>query len=86
MQEALLDGLLEGSYKVAVQAGVGQALLHVLHRCPALWVVHHNVKHLTNAQLSHSLIHVVVQPPLPLLQAAALYCNQLAVTTWPSAT
>ena len=76
MQEALLDGLFESLHKVAVQAGMGQALFHVLDCCPALWVVHHYVEHLTNAQLPHCLIYIVVKPPLPLLQAAALYCKQ----------
>ena len=77
MQQSVPDGLLEARHKLAMQVGVCQALLHILHCWPAVRVVHHNVKHLLDPQLAHSLIYIVVQPPLPLLQA------RLALTLQP---
>ena len=69
MQQSVPDGLLEARHKLAMQVGVSQAVLHILHCWAAVRVVHHNVKHLLHPELAHSLIHIVVQPPLPLLQA-----------------
>ena len=82
MQQALPNGLLEASYKLAVQVGVGQTVLHILHSRLAVRVVNHNVKHLCRAQLPHCLIHIVVQPALPLLQAAlALFLDKACSTS-----
>ena len=39
----------------------------IAHPSP-VWVVHHDVKHVANAQAAHSLIHIVAQAGLPLLQ------------------
>ena len=71
MQQSLPYSFFEACYKAAVQIGVSQALLDVLHGRAAFWVVHHNVKHLFDPQLSHCLVHVVAEPALPLLQAAS---------------
>ena len=69
MQQPLPDSLLEACNKFAMQVGMSQAVLHILHCWAAVGVVHHNVKHLLDPQLAHSLVYIVVQPALPLLQA-----------------
>jgi len=40
MQEALADGGPEAADKVLLQAGVRQAVAHIMHRRQAVWVVH----------------------------------------------
>ena len=69
MQQPFPNGLLEACNKFAMQVGVSQAVLHILHCWTAVGVVHHDVKHLLDPQLAHSFIYIVVQPALPLLQA-----------------
>ena len=81
MQQALPNSLLEASHELAVQIGVSQAVFDILHSWAAVRIVHHNVKHLLDTQLTHCLVHIIVQPALPLLQAGvtvALYAASQA--------
>ncbi len=70
VQQPLLRGLPELGHKLVVQVGVAQAHPHVLHSGQAVGVVHHDVKHLADAQLPHHLTDVEVQAGLPGFQAA----------------
>ena len=71
VQQPFLCGLSELSHKLVVQVGVAQAHPHVLHSGQAVGVVHHDVKHLADAQLPHHLADVEVQAGLPGFQAVA---------------